>query len=129
MHVRRPIAFLVSLVLWLGVSLGASADDTVLSSAAVRVNPGQLDTYVARVGQLRAAMERLGASGTVRVWQATSAGEATGTVFVVLQYPSLTAYAESTTKMQADPEWQQIIAGLDDMRTIVNSGLARSLSP
>ena len=64
MHVRRPIAFLLSLVLWLGVSLGASADDTVLSAVAVRVNPGQLDTYVARVGQLQAAMERVGGAAS-----------------------------------------------------------------
>jgi hypothetical protein len=127
MHVRRPIACLFSLVLWLGVSLGASADDTVLSAAAVRVNPGQLDTYVARVGQLQAAMERVGGSGTMRIWQATAAGEATGTVFVVVQYSSLAAYAESTAKTRADAEFQKLIAGLDDIRTLVGSSLYRNV--
>ena len=127
MHVRRPIACLLSLVLWLGVSLGASADDTVLSAVAVRVNPGQFDTYVARVGQLQAAMERVGGSGTIQIWQATAAGEATGTVFVVVQYSSLAAYAESTAKTRADAEFQKLIAGLDDIRTLVGSSLYRNV--
>jgi hypothetical protein len=128
MLVRRPIAFLLSLVLWLGVSLGASADDTILAVTAVRVNPGQLDTYVARVSKLQGVIERVGGSGTVRMWQATSAGEATGTVFVAVQHPSLAAYAESTAKTQADAEFQKLIAGLDDIRTLVSSSLLQNIA-
>ena len=65
----------------------------------------------------------------MRVWQATAAGEATGTVVVGLIYKDLATYAADSTKIQGDAEWQKLVAGLDKMRTVVSVGLARNVGP
>ena len=108
-----------------------SGDDvgSLLQTVTVKVEPGRLDNYVAEINKLQAVSGRVGSASKIRVWQATAAGPATGNVIVSSIHESLVSYANDTAKMQADPEWQKIIAGLDDMRTIVSSGLARSLSP
>ena len=101
----------------------------MLQTVSVRVKPGHLDAYLARVGKLREIGERLGTANTMRVWQATAAGNATGTVVVGVLYGDLAAYAADTTKIQSDPEWQEVVAGLDDMRTRIGVGLARNVGP
>ena len=50
-------------------------------------------------------MDRLGASTSIEAWQVTAGGPATGTTFVVLEYPSLAAYAESTAKPWREGAW------------------------
>jgi hypothetical protein len=122
---------LESISLYRQVSGPASAGDiptgSVLQTVFVKVKPGRLDDYVARIEKLRKISERLGTSNTMRVWQATAAGDATGTVVVGVIYKDLVSYAADSTKIQADPEWQKLVAGLDDLRTIVSMGLARNI--
>jgi 20S proteasome alpha/beta subunit len=102
---------------------------SVLQSISVQVKPGRLDDYVAKIEQLRKISERVGNSSNMRVWQATAAGEATGTVVIGLIHKDLAAYAADSAKTQADSEWQALVGGLDEMRTIVSSGLARNVGP
>jgi hypothetical protein len=125
---RQTFAGVLGLVLALGISTGATAQNAVLQAVAVQVQSGQLDTYLKRVKSLQGVMERVGGAGTLHAWRATLAGQASGTVFVAIEYPSLAAYAESTSKVQADAEWKKLIAGLDDIRTVQSSGLYRSIS-
>jgi len=87
------------------------------------VEPGQLDTYVQRIGALKGVLKRVGSSATIRVWQATLAGPNTGTVAVGLVHPSLAAYAENSGKLQGDAEGQKLLEGLDAIRTVVSSSL------
>lgn len=101
----------------------------MLQTVSVQVKPGRLDAYLAKLDKLREISTRLGASNTMRVWQATAAGDATGTVVVGVIYKDLAAYAADSTKIQADAEWQKLVAGLDDMRTVVSMGLARNVGP
>jgi hypothetical protein len=110
-------------------SLAAADSNTVLQVTAVQVKPGQMDAYLAKVKQLQAILKRLGTSGTTRVWEATLAGDGTGTVAVGVEYPSLAAYAESTSKVSADAEWQKMMAGMDDLRTVVSRSLYRERTP
>ena len=51
------------------------------------------------------------------------AGPQTGTVAVGLVHPSLAAYAENTDKLNADAEASQLLAGLDEIRTLVSTSL------
>ena len=44
-------------------------------------------------------------------------------------YKDLATYAADSTKIQGDAEWQKLVAGLDEMRTIVSTGLARNVGP
>jgi 6-phosphogluconate dehydrogenase (decarboxylating) len=122
------MAVLVSMLV--GTPRVAAADtDKVLQVVAVQVKSGMVDKYVSRVDKLKAVQERLGTKGTIRVWQASIAGDNTGTVVVGVEYPSLAAFAEGMEKLNADSEWQGIIAGLDDIRTIVSTSLYRELTP
>lgn len=125
---RRTVAVLAGMTLGLGFSLAASAEDAVLSVVSVRVNPGQMEKYMARVKKLQGAMERLGAGGHVEAWQVSVAGPATGTTLVGIEYPSLTAYAEGTAKTEGDAEFGKLIAGLDGLRTIQSASLYRQIS-
>ena len=117
---------IVGLVLLLGFSTSAFAQ-SVLQSVAVQVKPGKLDDYMDRIQKLQGVMDRVGGGATVQVWRATLAGPNTRTVLVGVAYPSLAAYAEIQAKTAADPEWQKIFEGLDDLRTLVSSSLLASL--
>ena len=128
MTARRTAAVLLGMGLTLGLSLSASAQDAVLSSVAVRVKPGQMDKYIAEVKKLQGAMERLGVGSSVEAWQVTAGGPATGITFVVLEYPSLVAYAESTTKTRGDAEFGKVVGGLDALRTVQSVSLYRQVS-
>lgn len=121
------LGLVIGLVFGLGLASSAAAQDAVLSSVAVRVNPGQMDKYLSEVRKLQGVMERLGASSSVEAWQ-VSVGGPVGTTFVVLQYPSLVAYAEATTKTQADAEFQKLIGGLGSLRTLEGTSLYRQIS-
>ena len=125
---RRTGAVLLGIVLGLGFSLSASALDAVIVSVAVRVNPGQMDKYIAQVNELQSVMKRLEAGSDVEVWQVTAGGPTTGTTFVTLEYPSLVAYAESSVKTEGDAEYQKLIGGLDALRTIESVSLYRQVS-
>ncbi len=128
----RSCVFGFLAVSWLVLSVPSAAfadANTVLQVTAVQVKPGQMDAYLAKVKQLQGITKRLGTPGTTRVWEATLAGDGTGTVVVGVEYPSLAAYAESTTKVQADAEWKTLMAGLDDLRTVVSRSLYRERTP
>ncbi len=122
------VVLVLGMSLGLGLPLSASAQDSVASAFAVRVKPGKLDTYIARVKELQGVMNRLKIGVSIEAWQVTAGGPTTGTTAVVLEYPSLAAYAEGTTKTQDDAEFQKLIAGLDGLRTIQSSSLYRQVS-
>jgi hypothetical protein len=126
--IRRTVVALLGMTLCLGLSLSAAAQDAVLSSVVVRVKPGQMDKYLAQVKQLQGVMKGLGAGSNVEAWQVTAGGPNTGTTFVALEYPNLVAYAESTTKTQADAEFRKLISGFDALRTIESVSLYRQVA-
>jgi hypothetical protein len=125
---RRAVAVLLGLALGLGFSLSAFAQDAVLSGVAVRVNPGKMDDYLSRVKKLQGVMDKLEGGPKIEAWQVTAGGPATGTTLVALEYPSLMAYAENTTKTQADAEFQKLMGGLDKVRTLQSTSLYRQVS-
>jgi hypothetical protein len=117
---RRIATAAIGLLFGLSIGVGAYAQ-AVLQNVTVKVNPGQLDAYIAKVRELQGVMDRVGGGGKVTVWQATAAGTNAGNTLVSVAYPSLTAYAETTTKVTADPEWQKILTGLPAMRTTLST--------
>ena len=130
----RVILIPIAMALVLGASLvavpsKAIASDAVLQVVAVQVEPGELDTYLGKIKQLNEITKRLGTQGTTRVWRATLAGDATGTVVVGLEFPSLAAFAEASKKLQADAEWQKLIDSLAGIRTLVSQSLYEEISP
>jgi cell fate (sporulation/competence/biofilm development) regulator YlbF (YheA/YmcA/DUF963 family) len=69
---------------------------------------GDSQAWLDRVKQANVIRTRLNVA-TVRVAQATLAGEVTGTYFVDSEYPSLAAYADAVAKLEADAEWQALL--------------------
>jgi hypothetical protein len=116
---------LFALLLGAGFSTSAVAQ-AVLQSVTVRVESGQMDAYLDRVAKLQGVMDRVGGGARVSVWQASFAGTNSGNTMVSVAFPSLTGYAETTTKTSQDAEWQKVMSGLDDIRTIVTSSLLTS---
>ncbi len=43
-------------------------------------------------------------------WISAFSGQNAGSIIVVIEYPSLSALAQSTEKMRGSPEWQQLVA-------------------
>ncbi len=127
---RGMFALLTVLLMAFGsASLAAADQDSVLQVVAVQVNPGKLDRYLERIEKLQAISDRLEAGGTLRVWQATLAGDNAGTIIVGIEYSSLAAFAENSAKIEADAEWQKAISGLGRIRTIVSRSLYREITP
>jgi len=98
----------------------------VMQTVTVKVNPGQMSTYLGKVAALQGVMDRVGGGARLQVWNATAAGQAAGTTLVSVAYPSLQAYAETSTKATKDKEWQKIMGSLDGIRALVSQGLIES---
>lgn len=70
---------------------------------------GDLAAFLDIVKRARTINERLGTGGTARVWQASLAGDETNSIGIAIEFQSLEAFAQATTKQQGDAEWQKLV--------------------
>jgi hypothetical protein len=130
-HGLRARSFIVALfvsALLTAPAASAGHHEKVLQVVAVQVKPGNLENYRKETGKLRAVIDRVGASSTLRMWNATQAGPNTGTVLVALEWKDADTWAAESGKVQDDPEWQKIVRGLHEIRTLAGSALWREWS-
>ena len=108
---------------------GAVRAQSVVTVLTVKVK-GDQDVYLAKTKPFSAIMKRSGAT-SVRVLRAMVAGDRTGLISFVSEYPSLEAYGKSATKSAADPELQKLRKDMDasGMREIVFSSLMVDVTP
>jgi hypothetical protein len=112
------------------LSMGFAATALAGSSVVLRVVTVKTDNaaaYVQEVDKARQIIKRLGLSVQTRAWRATYAGPNAGTVIVSQEYASLAAFADAMTKANADPEYSQLIKGLDKIRTVQSDSLYSEL--
>lgn len=112
------------------LSIGFAATALAGSSVVLRVVTVKTDNaaaYVQEIDKARQIIKRLGLSVQTRVWRATYAGPNAGTVIVSQEYASLAAFADAMTKANADPEYSQLIKGLDKIRTVQSDSLYSEL--
>jgi hypothetical protein len=57
-----------------------------------------------------AISKKYGSTGKARMWAAAYAGRESGAVIVTVEHPSLVALAQSASKVELSPEWQQLVA-------------------
>ena len=108
---------------------GAVRAQSVVTVLTVKVK-GDQDVYLAKTKPFSVIMKRSGAT-SVRVLRAMVAGDRTGLISFVSEYPSLEAYGKSATKSAADPELQKLRKDMDasGIREIVSSSLLVDVTP
>lgn len=91
---------------------------------------GKTDEYLKGIQSLPKVMARLSPGADVRVYEAAFSGQSTGTVYVVITFPSLDALAKATAKTSQDKEWQSVIEKLDAMgRTLTSNSVLMDRTP
>ncbi len=107
----------VSLLILLGLAVALAAppaaslaaDPPPISQVVVLDTNGQTDMLLSHAKKNEAIFKRLGIEARRRYLQATLAGENTGSLAVVIEYPNLGAMAAAQAKLQDDKEWQAYI--------------------
>ncbi len=94
------------------------------------VEPGQMNEFVKRQSQAMAIRKRLGVPAS-RIFQATLAGPNTNTVTIVIEHPSLAAFAANNAKLYADSEFQSWLEELlkAGIGRLVSDSLLAELTP
>ena len=95
----------------------------------VTVSTSEVEAYVAELGKGKQMMAKLTPKMVMRAWQATFAGQETGTVIVSLEYPGpISAFATAWEKTLADQKMADWLKGLGGLRELVAESLYLELS-
>ena len=110
------------------LSMSAVADDTS-TLRVVRVQTDDVGAYIAQLSEGKKLINAVNDRFTIRAWQATFAGEATGSVIVGVEYPgSFGEFAVAWEKLVADPKVGSWLGGLSSLRSIVYDSLYNEFS-
>ena len=85
--------------------------------------------YLKKGAELSSITQRLGVSMSMRTWHASVAGPATGRLIVVLEFESLSAYANGFSKVQVDPGYQKAFKELQGLRKLISASLMQDVTP
>jgi hypothetical protein len=119
----RKLITVMFLCMVMSLSLTAVADDHS-TLRVVRVQTDDVGAYVAQLSEGKKLIKAVDDKFTIRSWQATFAGEATGAVIVGIEYPgSFGEFAMAWEKLVADPMVGAWLGGLSGLRTIVSDSL------
>ena len=101
----------------------------VVSVLTVKVK-GDEDTYLAKTKPFSDILKRNGAT-SVRVFRAMVAGDQTGLISFVSEYPNIEAYGKSAATNAADPKLHKLRKELDasGTREIVSTSLLVEVTP
>ena len=114
---------LILLSLAMVLSMSAVADDTA-TLRVVRVKTDDVGAYVAKLSEGKKLIKASDDKFTIRAWQATFAGDATGAVIVGIEYPgSFSEFATAWEKLTADPAISAWLSSLSGLRTVVSDSL------
>ncbi len=97
---------------------------------AWRINPGRTADFMEALATSAGIVRRHG--GSVRVFQATAAGENTGTVNFVIESEDRHAWADVYDGLMGDPEWQALFSDMnaaDAPGVILSQSLANEITP
>jgi len=129
---QKLAAFVLSSVLMLSALPAlAAGGPKVLNVIAIKVKAGEQDTYLKKVKALSGIMKRLDTGGTMRVWEATVAGDNTGTIYVGIEYPDLATFGAGMAKARQDEEWTKTVKELDKsgLREVRANSLLTEITP
>jgi hypothetical protein len=113
----------VILAFGIATALGGSAlaEGPPITQVVVIDTNGDTDKLLADAKSNEKIFARLGIQAKRRYMQATLAGSTSGSVAVVIEYPSLVALAAAQEKLSDDAEWQKYIDRINDGGMTVES--------
>ena len=115
------MAVVAMLLVCVASSAAFAQKGTVLRVVVVKTDSPA--AYAQEIEKGRQIMKSLGIPATLRVWQARFAGPEAGSVVASIEFPSMTALAESEAKLNASSEYQTWIKNLDKVRKIVSDSI------
>jgi hypothetical protein len=124
----KSLMTVLLLGLIMSFSITAVADDGS-TLRVVRVQTDDVAAYIAQLSEGKKLINAVNDRFTIRAWQATFAGEATGSVIVGVEYPgSFGEFAVAWEKLVADPKVGSWLGGLSSLRSIVSDSLYNEFS-
>jgi len=130
MHCLRALVLPLLLVAPLALAAPAGASsDRVLQVINVRIAPEHVEDYVAQMERLLGVQQRLHADGKMRMWRSAILESGRVDVIVSIEYEDMNAFATNYARLQADPEWQEIMNGLPAIRELLSSSLYTEITP
>jgi len=91
---------------------------------------GNTAAYLASVKAVLERIEELAPESNSRVWVATFSGDTVGTVYVVVEYPSMASFAAATENSFADEAFTKGVAALVATgRTVESTSVLREVTP
>jgi hypothetical protein len=119
---KRLLTVLVlSLTIMYSVTVAAVDGSTL---RVVVVQTSDAEGYIAQLTEGKKLIDAVDKKFTIRAWQATFAGDATGTVIVGVEYPgSFGEFGVAWEKLISDPAVGGWLAGLSGLRTIVSDSI------
>ncbi len=120
---------MVGVFLISGSSPAQEDSDTVLQVVRIDTH-GNTAAYVTSLKAVLDRIDELAPESNSRVWEATFSGDTTGTVFVVIEYPSMASFAAATEKSFADEAFTKGVAALAATgRTVESNSVLREITP
>ena len=118
-------------LLFIGLSFGANAaNQKVVQVIAIDTN-GNTGAYLENVKELFAYQKELAPEAKSRVYLAGLSGTTTGTVYVIVKYPSMVYMANTFTSFKADEKWKKMRADLAQKtgRKIISNSVLYDVTP
>jgi hypothetical protein len=118
-------------LLFIGLSIGANAaGQKVIQVIAIDTN-GNTGAYLENVKGLIAYQKELAPESESRVYLARFSGTTTGTVYVIVKYPSMVYMANTFKSFRADEKWKLMRAGLAQKtgREIISNSILYDVTP
>jgi hypothetical protein len=122
MKLKLALIGLIASVLCVGI---ANAN----TLRVVVVQTSDAAAYAKALQEGQALLKSKGSSGLIRVWQATYAGDSTGSIVVSVEYPNLEALAKDFGLMRNDADLRTWLQGLAKIRKVVSDSIYEELKP
>ena len=120
---------MVGVFLISGSSPAQEDSNTVLQVVRIDTH-GNTTAYVTSLKAVLDRIEELAPESNSRVWEATFSGDTTGTVYVVIEYPSMAAFASASDKISADEAFAKAVAALAETgRTVESNSILTEITP
>ena len=112
-------------LLFIGLSFGANADSQIVVQVLAIDTNGNTGAYLENVKGLFAYQKEIAPEAKTRVYLAGLSGTTTGTVYVIVEYPSMVYMANSFKSFKANEKWKKMRADLAQKtgRKIISNSL------